>query len=150
MALARGPVGSQIKLPLFIVATTGITILLSGCPSGGSHPEGTTSNQQNNPPETPSTPSAPTAHQARGVDATGGTIDLRFDSSVDATSAMEVSNYSASGGQVLTSVEVLADSNTVRLHFETMLLPGSDTLSVSGVHNTDGQAFPAVSGLSFE
>lgn len=135
-------------LPLFIVATTGIAILLSGCPSGGSGSGGTTSSQEQSSPETPITPSAPTAHQARGVDTTGGTVDLRFDSAVDPSSAMEVSNYSASGGQVLTSVEVLADSNTVRLHFETMLLPGSDTLSVSGVLNADGESFPAVSALS--
>jgi len=138
-------------LPLLLVLVTFAQIGLSGCPSGGTTTgDGATTGSQGQGvgDGQAAAPAAPTAHQARGLDASGMTIDLRFLAKVDPSSAAESTHYQANGGQSLQSVEVLADGRTVRLIFDALLLPGRDTLDVSGVRSLDGRNFTAASDIA--
>ncbi|MHC4823229.1 MAG: hypothetical protein ACYTEP_04335 [Planctomycetota bacterium] len=67
-------------------------------------------------------------------------MDLSFPEKVDMESALEVSHYVSNGSQAVISVELLGQKR-VRIVFDGLMLPGVDTLKVSGVRAFSGSFF---------
>jgi hypothetical protein len=133
-------------LPLSVAVLFTAQVFLSGCPDGGNNVSskpvgGDSSTDLEQGAE--DNPAAPTVMQARSDDSRGQTIEFHFNVEVSENSATDSSHYSASGGQTATSVAVLADGSTVRVLFDSLLLPGRDTVSVTGVKTSTGETFPA-------
>ncbi|MBL8861799.1 MAG: hypothetical protein JNK02_07275 [Planctomycetes bacterium] len=82
--------------------------------------------------------------QNRNVDPTGRTLDVQFSEDVRTAGAQTLGNYSISGAQALQSATLLAGLDTVRLVFDTVVIPGDFTLAVTNVADLAGNALVAV------
>lgn len=89
-------------------------------------------------------PAISAATQNRNLDSSGRTLDVAFDESLEATSAETTGNYTLSGGQNVTTATLLPNGTTVRLALDAYVLPGTDTLDVSGVEDLAGNPMAAV------
>ncbi|MHC4661564.1 MAG: Kelch repeat-containing protein [Planctomycetota bacterium] len=82
-------------------------------------------------------PSVSSITQRLDLDPSGHTVDILFSEKVDQATAERLANYSVSGKTVI-SVVLLADGMTVRIVFLERIVPGTDTISVSGVCDLAG------------
>lgn len=84
------------------------------------------------------TPYVLAAVQNRSFDSTGATIDVRLSEDCDSTTAEDVSNWSFTGGPVVTSATFLGNNRVVRLVCDETVLPGEHSLSCAALTDFAG------------
>lgn len=86
-------------------------------------------------------PTVVSVTQNTAADPTGATLDVLFDEALTQATAEDPANYVSSGGQnVSGNPQLLDDLLTVRVTFDALVAPGSDTLAVSNVTDLAGNA----------
>ena len=91
-----------------------------------------------------SLPTVVTVTQNRVFDPTGKTVDVLFSEAMDETTAETLLNWSVAG-HVAQTATLLAAKTVVRVDFDLLVLPGTDSLSVSGISDLAGNLlFPVV------
>ncbi len=88
-------------------------------------------------------PTVVSATQNRVFDPTGATVDIVFSESLEEASAEALLNWDIAG-HVAQTATLLNSKTIVRLDFDTPVLPGTDTLNVSGIADLAGNAMAAV------
>ncbi|MBI5363628.1 MAG: hypothetical protein HZA53_10655 [Planctomycetes bacterium] len=95
----------------------------------------------------PPAPSSVT--QNRTYDESGRTLDVLFNEDIDETAAETLGNWAISGPHTLTSATLLPGFDTVRLEFDSAVIPGDYTIDVSGMKDRAGNTMlVAWSGLA--
>jgi len=88
------------------------------------------------------------AVQNRIVAGDGTVVDVTLDEDVEQASSELVGNWSVTGGASLQSATRMADLRTVRLEFDTAVVPGDMTLGASAVADIAGNAMAPAAGIT--
>ena len=134
---------NSIGLVLGTVALS--TVMSCGGGGGGGAPA---PNPTPNPNPNPNALSITKIEQDRNVDPTGATAVFYFNRALEAASATAVANYVASAGQLALVATLAASGTEVVVSFDSLILPGSTSFSVSEVVDSTGQKMAAAAGLA--
>jgi len=88
------------------------------------------------------------AIQNRVQDQSGATVDVSFDETVSASAAETEGNWTTSSTHTCLSATRLPNQDTVRLVFDSAVVPGVHTLGCSSVQDTAGNTMTAVTGIT--
>jgi fibronectin type 3 domain-containing protein len=93
-------------------------------------------------------PSLISAVQDLNLDPSGKTMVLTFSEALDFATASAKENYTLSGGQSVTAVQVSGNGTVVTLTLSDPVLPGTNTLGLQGIKDAAGNVIASATGIA--